>query len=202
MALDRNVLILIFAIIFFTTALGGLIFQSTTFALPKIFDERLGNLATSATEVGAWAFMVFTVAAFAQLVVGYLVDNHSVRTVFAFVAGLQAILFFLMLELTGVAALVVSVGFMLVVFGQIPINDVLIGRIAKSEWRSRAYAVRSFITFTVMASSVPMIAWLHATWGFTALFMVMCGVAVLIFLAVLKLPRTGAVLARAASPAE
>jgi hypothetical protein len=53
-----------------------------------------------------------------------------------------------------------------------------------------------------MASSVPMIAWLHATWGFTALFMVMCGVAVLIFLAVLKLPRTGAVLARAASPAE
>ncbi|MDP6390152.1 MAG: MFS transporter [Alphaproteobacteria bacterium] len=202
MALDRNVLVLIFAIIFFTTALGGLIFQSTTFALPKIFDERLGNLATSATEVGAWAFMVFTVAAFAQLVVGYLVDNHSVRTVFAFVAGLQAILFFLMLELTGVAALVVSVGFMLVVFGQIPINDVLIGRIAKSEWRSRAYAVRSFITFTVMASSVPMIAWLHATWGFTALFMVMCGVAVLIFLAVLKLPRTGAVLARAASPAE
>ena len=39
-------------------------------------------------------------------------------------------------------------------FGQILINDVLVGRIARSQWRSRAYAVRSVITFSVMASAV------------------------------------------------
>ena len=78
---------------------------------------------------------------------------------------------------------------MLMVFGQIPINDVLIGRAAKSEWRSRAYALRSFITFTIYAISIPLIAWLHGTWGFSALFVVLCISAAFIFGAVILLPK-------------
>ena len=187
--IDRAILVQVFSIIFFTTAMGGLIFQSTTFSLPKILDERLNDFATNATEVGAWAFIVFTVAAFAQLVVGYLVDRHSVKLVFSIIAGCQVILFALMINLDGAAALIVSIGFMLMVFGQIPINDVLIGRVAKSEWRSRAFAIRSFITFTVMATSIPLIAWLHATWGFPALFLVLCISAAFIFSAVVMLPK-------------
>ena len=92
----RQVLVRVFAIIFFTTAIGGLIFQSTTFALPKIFDERLGGFASNATEVGWYAFLVFALAACAQLVVGYLVDRHSLRAVFAAVALLQAVFFYIM----------------------------------------------------------------------------------------------------------
>ena len=159
----------------------------------------LTDIAGSATAVGGWAFLVFTVAAFAQLVVGYLVDHHSVRTVFAFVAGLQAVFFAIMYQLTGVAALVVSVAFMLVVFGQIPINDVLVGRITKSEWRSRVYSLRYIVTFSVMASTLPVIAGIHATWGFAALFVVMAVAASGIFAAVLMLPRTGAVVGQPAT---
>jgi MFS family permease len=192
--IDRTILVQVFSIIFFTTAMGGLIFQSTTFSLPKILDERLNDFTTNATEVGAWAFVVFTVAAFAQLVVGYLVDRHSVKLVFSIIAGCQVILFALMMNLDGAAALIVSIGFMLMVFGQIPINDVLIGRVAKSEWRSRAFAIRSFITFTVMATSIPLIAWLHETWGFSALFLVLCICAALIFSAVVMLPKTEVVM--------
>ena len=58
-AITRQVLLKVFAIIFFTTAIGGLIFQSTTFALPKIFAERLTDIAGSATLVGWYAFLVF-----------------------------------------------------------------------------------------------------------------------------------------------
>ncbi len=192
--IDRTILVQVFSIIFFTTAMGGLIFQSTTFSLPKILDERLNDFATNATEVGAWAFIVFTVAAFAQLVVGYLVDRHSVKLIFSVISACQVVLFALMMNLDGAAALIVSIGFMLMVFGQIPINDVLIGRVAKSEWRSRAFAIRSFITFTVMATSIPLIAWLHETWGFPALFLVLCICAALIFSAVVMLPKTEVVL--------
>jgi MFS family permease len=191
---DRATLRRVFVIVLFSTAIGGLIFQSTTFALPKIFAERLQDLAVSATLIGRYAFIVFAVAAFAQLVVGYLVDHYSVRTVFAAVAGLQALFFVIMQQLTGVAALLVAIAFMLVVFGQIPINDVLIGRITKSEWRSRVYAVRYIVTFSVMASSVPLIAWLHTHGGFATLFLVLAGAAGLIFLAVLLLPRSGVVI--------
>ena len=172
-SLGRQAFLRVLSIVVFTTAIGGLIFQSTTFALPKVFDERLAGIAGSATEIGGYAFLVFAVAALAQLVVGWLVDRHALRTVFAAVAVLQAVFFALMYQLTGIAALVVSIAFMLAVFGQIPINDVLIGRIAGSEWRSRLYAIRYIVTFTVMASTLPVIAGIHASWGFAALFVVM-----------------------------
>lgn len=182
-------LIRVFAVIIFTTALGGLIFQSTTFALPKVFEERLPELADTATLIGWYAFLVFSVAAFAQLLVGYLVDNYSVKIVFACVALLQIIFFTLMIQLTGIAALLVAIAFMLAVFGQIPINDVLVGRMTRSEWRSRAYALRYVIGFSVMATAVPLIAWIHSTWGFNALFIFLAAGATLIFLAALTLPR-------------
>jgi MFS family permease len=155
-----------------------------------VFDERLSDLAGTATMVGWYAFLVFSVAALAQLVVGYLVDNYSVRSVFAFVAILQAVFFAIMTQLSGVAALLVAIAFMLVVFGQIPINDVLVGRMAHSEWQSRAYALRYIITFSVMASAVPLIAWVHRTWGFSTLFGLLAAAALLVFVAVLFLPKS------------
>jgi hypothetical protein len=191
--LDRATLKRVFTIVMFAAAIGGLIFQSTTFALPKIFDERLVGMAGSATSIGSYAFVVFALAAFAQLVVGYLVDHHSVRLVFATVAGTQAVLFAVMHQLTGVPALVVALGFMLVVFGQIPITDVLIGRITRSEWRARVYSLKYIINFSVSASALPLIAWLHSGWGFGALFAVLSVAAACIFTAVLALPRGGEV---------
>ena len=186
---SRNILFRTFGVILFTAAVGGLIFQSTTFVLPKVFDERLTDLAGTAAMVGWYAFLVFSAAAFAQLVVGYLVDNYSLRTVFAFVALLQAASFALMAQLNGITALIVAIAFMLVVFGQIPINDVLVGRMARSEWRSRAYALKYIVGFSVSATAVPLIAWVHGAWGFSTLFGLLAAAAFLIFAAVLILPK-------------
>ena len=184
----------IFSIIFFTTAVGGLIFQSTTFSLPKVFDE---TLAASASAIGWYSFVVFSAAALAQLVVGHLVDKHSIRFVFATVALMQVGLFAVMTQVSGIASFIVSIGFMLFVFGQIPINDVLVGRVVRSEWRSRAYAIRYVVTFTVMATAVPFIAWIHGSWGFDLLFVVLSLAALLIFVATLFLPGNGKVVAPA-----
>jgi predicted MFS family arabinose efflux permease len=183
-----TILLRVFTVIFLTTAVGGLIFQSTTFSLPKVFEEQFMG---SATTVGWYAFLVFSIAALAQLVVGYLVDNYSIRPVFAMVAALQAVFFTVMTQVNGPIAVVIATGFMLVVFGQIPINDVLVGRFVRSEWRSRAYALRYVVTFTVMASSIPLIAWIHGNWGFDALFGVLAVAASIIFITVLFLPQPG-----------
>jgi MFS family permease len=187
--LPKSTLLRVFGIILFTTAIGGLVFQSTTFSLPKIFDERLTDIGGTATLVGAYAFLAFSIAALAQLVVGYLIDRHSVRVVFAFVALLQAVFFYMMIHLSGALSLLVATAFMLAVFGQIPINDVLVGRIARSEWRSRAFALRYIVTFSVSASAVPLIAWIHGTRGFSALFELLAVAALLILLAVFALPK-------------
>ena len=187
--LGRNLLIRIFAIVFFSTAVGSLVFQSTTFTLPKIFDERLGDLAVSATLVGWYAFVVFAIASMGQLVVGYLLDRFSIKAVFVAVAIFQVVFFLAMIGRVGSIALLISIAFMLVVFGQIPINDVLVGRVTKTEWRSRAYGLRYVIGFTVMASAVPMVAWIYARWSFDALFVVLAAAGAGILIAVMMLPR-------------
>ena len=187
--LPRRTLIRVFSVILLASAIGGMIFQSTTFSLPKVFDERLMELADTATLVGFYTFAVFAVAAFAQIVVGYLIDNHSIRTVFACIAILQVVFFALMTQVTGVAALFVAFGFMLVVFGELPIVDTLVGRVAHSEWRSRAFSLSYIISFTVSAAAVPIIAWIHGSWGFDRLFALLALLAALIFVAVLFLPK-------------
>ncbi|MGD8957847.1 MAG: MFS transporter [Chromatiaceae bacterium] len=186
--LPRHLLLRIFGIILFTSAVGGLVFQSTTFSLPKVFDEQLADIAGNTTSIGSYAFLAFAVASFAQLVVGHLLDRQSVRSVFAVVAALQATFFLAMTQLDGIAALPVAIAFMLFVFGQIPINDVLIAQFAHSDWRSRAYALRSIVSFSVMASALPLVAWVHGTWGFNMLFGSLSVAATLIFLAALLLP--------------
>ncbi len=200
--LAQKTLFQAFAIVLLTTGIGGIVFQSTTFALPKVFEERLGELAASATAVGGYAFVVFTIAAFAQLVVGWLVDHYPVRRVFATVAIVQAVFLLAMTQLSGIASLLIAIAFMLAVFGQIPINDVLVGRLVKSEWRARAYALRYIVTFSVMASTVPLIGWVHGRWGFEVLFPILSVAATLIFIAVLFLPKAVAMVPIAKSNAK
>ena len=103
----RALLLRVAIIVFLTTAVSSLIFQATTFALPKIFLERLeglavelaawfGNTALSgqgevASVIGFLAFIVFAIASIAQLVVGSMLDKFGPRRVFMTVAIIQII---------------------------------------------------------------------------------------------------------------
>lgn len=176
------------AIIFFTTAISGLIFQSVSFALPKILEERVGALAGSATNIGWLAFLVFAFASLAQLVCGRALDRYPPRNVFMTTAGIQCVFFALMPGLTGWTALAISLGFMIGVFGQVPIIDFLIGRMAKSELRAQIYGARYVLSFLVIAAALPLLSWIYDTWGFDRLFLSMMFGAGLIFLAVTLLP--------------
>jgi MFS family permease len=201
----RAQLIRVSIIVFLTTAVSSVIFQSTTFALPKIFDERLQGLATElstwmesaaaagqgdvATVIGSFAFIVFAVASLAQLVVGSLLDRHGPRRVFMVVATIQLIFFFLMPGLTDGAALAVALGFMIGAFGQIPINDFMIGKTASGAYRARIYGVRYVVSFTSLAMSLPLIAYVYQNWGFDTLFRILSGAAIVILIAVSVLPK-------------
>jgi MFS family permease len=173
----RIALLRLSVIIFFTTAVGSIIFQSTTFALPKVFDERLKGLAGSATLLGWLAFLVFASASLAQVVVGRLLDRYGPRRVFIGVALIQLVFFSAMPGRSDWPALAISIGFMLGAFGQIPINDYMIGKLARSDLRASIYGVRYVVSFAVLAAAIPLIAWVHATWGFDMLFMVLATAA-------------------------
>jgi MFS family permease len=185
----KALLVRISAIVFLTTAVSSIVFQSTSFALPKVLDERLDGLAVSATTIGQLAFVVFAVASIGQLIVGHFLDRLGPRTVFMTAAAIQVAFFAIMPGLVDWAALLCAMAFMLAAFGQIPINDYLIGRLADGEHRARIYGVRYVVSFTVLAASLPLIAFIYESWGFDALFRVLALSAAVILGAVAMLPR-------------
>ena len=201
----KALLVRVSLIVFMTTAISSIIFQSTTFALPKIFDERLQGLASSAaawlqanglsgkadvaTMVGALAFAVFAIASMAQLVVGSLLDKYGARPVFMGAAAVQLVFFALMAGSQEIWALVLALGFMLGAFGQIPINDFMIGKMASGAARARVYGIRYVVSFTALAAALPLISVIYERWGFDTLFYVLSGSAAVILALVTCLPR-------------
>ncbi|MGE3989698.1 MFS transporter [Pseudorhodoplanes sp.] len=191
-------------IVFATTAISSLIFQATTFALPKIFDERIQGMAKNvtawlssgapaggldiATTLGALTFLVFAVASMAQLVVGSMLDKYGPRIVFLCAAAIQIVFFTIMPGLTDIWAFAAALGFMFGAFGQIPINDFMIGKMASGPARARIYGVRYVLAFSVLALSLPLIAYVYENHGFDALFRLMAGAAAAIFLVTACLP--------------
>ena len=139
--------------------------------------------------IGSLAFIVFAVASVAQLVVGSMLDRFGPRRVFMVVAVIQILFFAVMPGLTDAAALVVALGFMLGAFGQIPINDYMIGKMASGPYRARVYGIRYVVSFTVLALTLPLIALVYENWGFDTLFVILAIAALLILLAVSILPR-------------
>src|SRR5262247_3984998 len=185
----KALLMRVSAIVFLTTAVSSIVFQSTTFALPKVFDERLSGISVSPTALGGLAFLVFALGSMGQLVVGHCLDRLGPRTVFIAAAAAQVVFFAIMPGLADWTALACAMAFMLAAFGQIPINDYMIGRLAEGEWRARIYGVRYVVSFTVLAATLPLIAFVYENWGFDVLFLMLAASAALILGAVSLLPQ-------------
>jgi MFS family permease len=187
--IDARTMARIFAVLLVATACGGIIFNSTTVAMPKVFDERLRDLTQTNLGIGALVALVYSVAAFAQVAMGALIDRFELRRLMIGVSLAQIPLLALAAGVEGWAMLAAAVLMMLGVFGQIPLNDAIVGRYCADEYRSRVYAVRYVVTLTVAAIAVPLISVLHGSaGGFRYVFLVLAALAAAIFAASLFFP--------------
>ena len=185
---NRDLFLRITIIVLYTTGVSALVFQSVTFALPKIFEERLTGIAETATMIGWATFLVAAASSVTQLAVGHLLDSIGPRTIFLIVSGVQVVCFTLMPGLTGWWALLVSLFFVMGSFGQLPINDYIIGKTATPESRASIYGARFVLTFTILAISLPLIGWIHANWGFDTLFRILAMTSASVFVVASLLP--------------
>lgn len=184
-----NVVVRVFVVLAIVTVAGGVVFNATTVGMPKIFDERLHALARSPFHVGLLAFAVYVIGATAQLIVGRLVDRYPLRTVFLPLAALQAPCLFLAATARDWTMLLLAVGIMFGVFGQVTINDTMVARYTTDAWRARVYAVRYVVSFSASASAVPLIAFLHRrTGGFDLVLTVLAAFGLLVFLGAALFP--------------
>jgi len=181
----RTLFIRLFAIIL----LAGLIFNATTVAMPKLFDERLTNLTSSATGVGVFVFGVFLFAGFAQLIAGPLIDRYSEKPVLTALLVLQIPCLALVTFADGWLLAISAAAMMFCVFGQIPVHDAMIARNIAAEYRARAYALRYFVSFGASAAAIPMIAAASGGRMFEELLATLTVLTAIAFVIAVRLPR-------------
>jgi MFS family permease len=187
--LDTRTMAQIFAILLVATACGGVIFNSTTVAMPKIFDERLRALTQTNFGIGALVAIVYSVAAFAQVLMGTLMSRFEMKHLMIGVGLVQIPLLFAAANLDGWALLIVALLMMMAIFGQIPLNDGIVGKYVADEYRARVLSVRYVVSLGVASLAAPMIAFLHRTeGGFRNLFLVLAALAVAIMASALFFP--------------
>ncbi len=186
---DARTMTQIFVILLIATACGGIIFNSTTIAMPKVFDERLRALTQTNLGVGMLVAFVYSVAAFAQVLMGSLIDRFEMKRLMMGVGLVQIPLLALAATLDGWPMLIVALCMMMAIFGQIPLNDAIVGRYVADEYRARVLSVRYVVSLGVASVAVPLIALLHRTeGGFRNVFMVLAALAAAILLAAVFFP--------------
>lgn len=189
MGLPRGLLMRVFAILTVTTIFGGVIFNSTTVAMPKIFDERLSELVNTTLGIGILVSLVYAFAAVAQLIVGHFLDRGTIRPVLISVVAFQVPLLLAAAFFDNTIMLLVALGMMFFIFGQVPINDAMVAAYTDEAWRSRVYAVRYVVSFGASACAVPLVALMHRySSDFKYLFFALAAMAAAMLAAALLLP--------------
>ncbi len=163
-------------------------FNAVTVALPKLFAERLADLTSSPALLGVIAACVYVFGAMTQYTIGKLLDKHSLKAVSLPLSFVLAPFLYFAATLSNLPLILVSIGIVMGAFGQVTVNDAMVGKYTSEEWRSRAYAVRYFIGFTAAGASVGLVAWLYQQGGFVTMLHAFAGLCLLVVAAAIILP--------------
>jgi MFS family permease len=179
----RVILALLIVVIAISTT-----FNAVTVALPKLFAERLSGLTQSPALLGVIAAGVYVFGAMTQYTIGKLLDRHSLKAVSLPLSFVLAPFLYMAAELSNLPLIVAAIGIVMGAFGQVTVNDAMVGKYTSEEWRSRAYAVRYFVGFTAAGASVGLVAWLYQQGGFVTMLHAFAGLCLLVIAAAIILP--------------
>ena len=163
-------------------------FNAVTVALPKLFAERLSGLTQSPALLGVIAASVYVFGAMTQYTIGKLIDRHSLKAVSLPLSFVLAPFLYLAAELSNLPLIIAAIGIVMGAFGQVTVNDAMVGKYTSEEWRSRAYAVRYFVGFTAAGASVGLVAWLYQQGGFVTMLHTFAALCLLVIAAAIILP--------------
>jgi len=157
----------------------GLIYQTTSPALPKVFSERLSDFAGEGVfGIGAMVAMVYVVAGAVQLVAGRMCDKYSLKLIYI-LAFISQIPFLILAAGLGGGGLMFAM-LVLVSANQaaLPVENTLIARYAPKDWRALAFGLKFILAFGVSSLGVLMEGMIYdLTGGFYWLFIVMACIA-------------------------
>jgi len=195
--LPRAVMARVLLVMTLAAISSSLIFNFTTNGNGQLLAERLRGLIDDPATLGVLLAAVYTVASFAQLVVGKLIDRYPLKWVYLPIVALQVPLFLLAAGAAGWPLYAVVAAFMIFVFGGIPFVDAMIVQYVDDRMRSRVAGIRLAVSFGVSSLAVYLLGPTVKAAGFGTLLTVMAVISAFTTLCVALLPGRLSAAARA-----
>jgi predicted MFS family arabinose efflux permease len=186
--LPATLMVRIFLVMSLAAVSGSMIFNFTTNGNSQLLAERLKGRVEDPAALGALLAFVYTVASFAQLAVGKLIDRYPLKYVYLPTVAAQVPLFALAAHAEGFVLYALVLLFMVFVFGAIPFIDAMIVRYVDDGMRSRVAGMRLAVSFGISSIAVYLLGPTVKAAGFTTLLLVMAGISSLTTLFVSLLP--------------
>jgi FSR family fosmidomycin resistance protein-like MFS transporter len=155
-----------FMVLAVTVVCVGVIYQATSYALPKVFEERLSAFAgNSVFGIGGMVSICYGIAALTQLIGGELADRYSQKMVYMLSHLTQVPLYAIGYILFGPALLPVAAAMLAFnILGQ-PSENALLARYTPLKWRGQVFGAKFVLTLGVSSLGVAIIPVIHATAG-------------------------------------
>ena len=186
--LPASVMRRVFAVMTLAAITGSLIFNFTTNGNGRLLAERFAGVIDDPATLGMLLAAIYTVASFAQIVVGRLIDRVPLKRLYVPIVAAQIPLFLLAAHSTGWALFACALAFMVFVFGAIPFIDAMIVQYVDDRLRSRVAGMRLAVSFGVSSLAVYLLGPAVKASGFTTLLLVMAAISTLSVLFLSLLP--------------
>ena len=186
---SKSVMIWVMTSLVITVISSSIAFNAITVALPKLFQERLSGLTTNTATLGSITFFVYLSGALAQYIIGNLLDKHSLKNVFLPLAIVIVPTIYLASATSDYWLIVLAILFIVGIFGQVTVNDTMLGKYTADEWRGRAYAARYFLGFTAAGLSVGLVSILYNQGGFDLMLKAIAGLSLLTVIGAIIFPK-------------
>ena len=188
---------------------AGLIFHSTSVAMPKMFETGARDFAgalmgADAIDTSLFVTAIYLVAGCCQIGVGALADKSSARRVFFMCAYLIQIPVLATLGwMSGAPLVAIALLAACLSLGFQSVEDLLVVRSVPATWLSRVFATRFVVAMGAGVLAPPLVGFGYEWTGdFGGVFLVLAAVAAIVVLAASQLPSDRKTALRAPMPAE
>jgi MFS family permease len=186
--LSRAQVARVLAVMTIASATGGILFNLTTNGNAQLLTERFRRVMNDPATLGLLLAGVYAVAAFAQVVVGRLIDRVALKPLYLGIALLQVPVLLFSSQAEGWWLYAGMFGMMIFIFGAIPFTDAMIARYVDDNMRSRVAGLRFAVSLGISSLAVWLLGPLVKGMGFDKLLLVLAGVALCTAFTVLWLP--------------
>jgi MFS family permease len=187
-ALPPQLLARVFVVMTLAATSGSLLFNFSTNGNYELLHERFAAISRDPARLGLLLGGVYALAAFAQVIVGRLIDRVALKPLYLSVLALQVPFLALAARAEGWSLYVLQILFMLAIFGAIPFTDAMIVRYVDDRMRSRVAGMRLAVSFGASSAAVWLLGPLVKRAGFDVLLWTMAAISIVTFVVVSWLP--------------